>query len=282
MVLDVTKYTPEECLFVLGDDDDWVLVFRDDYPDLTITKAWRQALLEWIGVKFARWVLNGIHYELTWTDTRYDGSGDLEKHPLGAEKLKTLYTHLTYWLEDEYIGDWLATYESYYGKHWLTFGDEFDDHMHSVLASLIREQFSEQFEDAEDEDAEEIWYAIYDGELATQALLTYYIGQFTTSFVWEKFEQSAYKQIADEQRHYLHLQELADDILNWWKTTFPDLQNQRIDKPDYKALLLEPQLEVKFRNFSQEWLRFIASHGIRGNVSNSVDKAISEIARKLL
>ncbi|HRF93816.1 MAG TPA: hypothetical protein PLZ51_01415, partial [Aggregatilineales bacterium] len=199
-----------------------------------------------------------------------------------TQALRDLYPTVKEWFEEAYTGDWIATYESYYGKDWQMYGDEFEFEMRNRLSALIREQFVEQFDEAEDEFGEEIWCDIDNGEFATQELLTFYIEQFTTAFLWEKFEESAYKQIADEQNHSLHRQKLANDILNWWKTTFPNLQNQRIEKPDYKSLMLEPQLDAQFKNFSHEWLEFIASNGIRGNFSNSVERAISEIAKKML
>lgn len=282
MIIDVTKYTPEECLFILGDDDYWAILLRDDYPDLIITTAWRQALLEWVGTTFVRWVLKGIHHEHVDNNDPYDSSGELRAHKWDAQALKDLYPTIKEWLEEAYTGDWIATYESYYGKDWQVYGDEFEFEMQSRLSALIREQCAEQFDEAEDGFGDEVWDNIDEAVMSLHELLTVYVGKFPTQVMWERFESHAYLQIADEKNQALYLQNLRDTVDNWWKTTFPNLQHQRIEKPDYKALMLESQIEAQFNNLSHEWLQFIVSHRLSGNLSNSVQMAISNIARKVL
>jgi len=282
MAVDLTKLNEDELLSALGDGK-WVIAMPEGYTDLHVTPQWRDEIAAWIGTRFVRWVLNGVRYEIIYhSHSSWDRSGEAQKMPADPLMLRTDYSTLAAWFEHEHTGQWKPTYESGYGKHWETYNDVVENYIRECLTELFHTEYATQFAADEEHGRDTVWDNLCLVEIDLVQALTMIIGRITPAEAWARYEAVTRQQIAEEQRLsaertalYMHKRAQAQQF---WQAYFGDLQQVRIEQPQFEELYLEKRLYELFLDTAPDVIEAIAEVGLPGDFSNKVSAHIRALA----
>src|SRR5688572_26778959 len=127
MGIDISKIPDNELLEVLGDGD-WILTLPDEYPDVVISAAMRQALYDEVAQTFVEWVMRGIEVVIEHhLDPEWDRSGSASRYQRDPLLLLIKYETLEEWLTQAYTGNSQASYVSGCGLFWDTYEKVFQE-----------------------------------------------------------------------------------------------------------------------------------------------------------
>ena len=286
MAVDLTKLNEDELLSALGDGE-WVIAMPEGYVDLHVTTKWRDELAAWTGTRFVRWVLNGVRYEIIHdSQSSGDRSGEAHRRPADPLMLRTDYSTLTAWLKNEHTGQWEATYESGYGKHWETYSNVLDTYIRECLSELFQTQYAIQFAQPDDDCGDAVWNDVSLVEIDLVQALMMVIGRITPADAWTRYEAVTRQQIAEEEhlsaeRTALYMQKRAQ-AQQFWQVYFDDLHQVRIEQPQFEELHLEKRLYELFLDIGPDIIEAIAEVGIPGDFSNKVSARIRALATSAL
>ncbi len=286
MAVEITKLNEDELLSALGDGD-WVIAMPEGYPDLQLSTQWRDEVVTWAGTRFVRWVLSGSHIEIDYeNDPPWDHSGNARHQNADPLLLRTLYDTLAAWLEDEYTGQWTATFESGYGKSWETYGDRVEEQVRDRLTALFRSQYADQFAAQPDELGDEVWDDVDLVKISLEQAILMIIRRIPCAAAWQQFEPLTQQQLAQEKRlaaeRAVHYASIHAQAQQFWDTYFSDLQRVRIDQPQFRQLRIAERLRECFLDADPDVIAAIVEVGLPGNFSNRVSEAVKTIARDAL
>ncbi len=285
MAVDITKLKEGILLSTLGDDE-WVIVMPEGYAELRLSTQWRDELAAWAATRFVRWVLEHTRFEIDYdNDPPWDRSGEAKRRTADPLMLRTLYTTLDEWLENEYTGQWTPSYESGYGKYWETYSGLLTHYIMERLTDLFRIQYADQI--AADPDFEDVmWEDVSLVSITLEQALMMSIVRITTAEAWQRFEALTYQKIAEEQHQQAELEARYARMRTYthaiWKTYFGDLHGMKIEQPQFKALNVEQRLRQCLLDADPEAVAAMTQIGLPGVFSNSVRKQIKAIARHAL
>src|SRR5688572_18924149 len=133
MGIDITKLKEEKILEQLGEGD-WAVSLPNNYPDLIVTRAWRDEIEAEMASDFVRWVLRGIDIEVKHDDDPpWDSSGDARRYQADSLMLLTRYTSFADWLDNVHTGNSIASYVSGMGIFWETYQEK----MRELIGELV-------------------------------------------------------------------------------------------------------------------------------------------------
>jgi hypothetical protein len=254
-----------------------------------VTISWRKEIRDAAAQRFVRWVLNGVSIEIRHDlDPSWDHSGHARQYQADPLILLTRYETLQEWLDSEYTGDSTASFVSGMGLFWDTYADqikrEADERVFELLKSHLQAVLGYD-EDDEDDDAlmEIVDETVLVQESITKATLLQ-IGEMATSDVWQRYLPAVQRRIVEEQRkaeeQAAYRTVMQQRIQYFWAHHFPDIEGQRIEKPQFKELHLADRLRELLADADPEVVDAIAELGLPGPFSNSVRDEIQHLARQ--
>lgn len=289
MGIDITKIPNGQLLAVLGQGD-WVIALPGDYPDLVVTAAWRQLLVDDTARRFVRWALRGIRYRINHDDDPpWDSSGNAERESLNTEDMLSLYETLDEWMEDELTGNSMASYVSGMGLYWQTYGEDIQIDLHNELAEYLKQNLlpknitdQNTLWDLWDQTSE----AIDPVDVYLEEALLEAVGLMPTRDAWRNYKSIVQAQIETERveaaEQAARYREMDRQVRAFWRQHYPGLDGVRIEKPQFKALKMADSLADKLADTDPLVVEAIASLGLPGNFSNSVKMIIALIAKRAL
>ena len=275
------KLSPEEALRLLGDGD-WAIALPEDYPDLIIPAAWRQAFYDEVGKAFIRWVLAGEVIEITHDyDPPWDYSGQSRKSRVDPMLLLTWHATLDTWLNDEYTGNSQATFTSGCGLSWETYHD---DLIYYRLDREVGELAEAQYQLTSIDEEFAMSDALGEVSSALEETLRLAIGRIATADVWQRLEMVARAEIDEEHRRnqerWAKHKLMSEQAQVFWQQHFAYLEDERIEKVVFKEIQLGEKLADILADTDPEIVAAIAEVGLPGNFSNSVRDTIIAIAKR--
>ena len=281
MGVDIEDFDHDKLSEALGTGD-WTVALPLGYHDFVIPLAWRAKQRARIGELFVRWVLGGKRIEIEhWSDPSWDHSGSARRIPTDPEQLLMRYKKLRHWMHKEPTGNSEATYESHYGLHWFTYGEELVDDIERALYDLLQTTFPSLRGDDEDK-----WDEMVDiitwGFTAMAEIIKKRIGMMSTEEVWDRYEESTRLKIEIEnyaaEERAAQQQVMFEQVRTFWQQQFPDLMGVRLDKIAYHEYDLENRLRDLFADAPPVLLQAFLEARIPAYTSNSVDQAIRQMA----
>lgn len=273
-------------LETLGDGD-WLLALPKGYPDLCISPVWRQELIETTACQSVRWAMNGITIGITYDyDPPWDHSGIAQRYATHPHELLARYELLEDWLTNEYTGNRHPTFTSGYGWYWHTYADELQEDISWQVNKLIEEQLGPVGDPDDDAAWDALWDDISDVQFPLERALQLLAGKMTTEEAWRRFKATVKAQQEGEKRQAAERAALyavwRDRAHTFWRSNFADLAEQRIEKPQFKALQLDGRLTELLADTDPQIVEAIAAIGLPSNFSNPVVEIVKQIAQHAL
>lgn len=287
MGINISDIEESELLSVLGKSD-WHIALPDDLPDLVITVAWRQALIEDAGREFVRWVRRGQDVRIDHAnDPVWDSSGTARTFQTDSFILLTRHVSLKTWLT-EYTGNSRATYLAGMGLAWLTYEDEVGHNIWNVTGDLLRKHVQKIWNYADDIDVWEDarWNDIEIIEMQVCWALGQVVGQLSTAEAWERYQPDVVfeeeEQLLRVEADMLQRQEVEEMAAGFWQQHFSDLQGHRIELSQFAELGLVGILEDLFADTDPDVVEAIAEVGLPGDLSSKAQQMVRGLARQAL
>jgi len=286
MSVDIEKLSEDDLLPELGTAN-WDLLLPTKYNPLIVTVKWRQALCAEAADTFVRWVMGGTSISIVHdSDPPWDQSGEKQQKQVDPDELLTRYDTFQQWMDTEYTGQSRASYMSGMGLFWDDYGDAIKEAISDAVSELIKAHLRAQFGEMDDDNWwDEVWEDLTWIQSVLELALYQVIGQMKTVDAWRDHAGIV---IADLEAEKRRVQEQARQnaivlkmIRNFWHDHFSDLGQQRIEKPDFRALQLADRIREALADADPQIVEGIIQFGLPGYFSNSVTFEVQQIARKI-
>lgn len=291
MALDIMSISAEEALKQLGAANWKVTGSWEQIDIITVGAEWRENTVEQIAEMFVRWVVRGQEVEISHrNDPPWDSSGERRYHHVDPLMLLTKYETLGDWMQNARTGNSTATYMSGVGLHWDFYKSEVNNLISNRVYHLLRAHFLALYASelkAEDEVWEHPEWDYWDDFcLYIEHILSIKISAMTTESIWAQHKLRVLALIDEENR----IRDERQRIINrqwqlaktFWSQHFADTAHQKIEVPQFKELEIEARLRERLLDTDPEIVEAIASVGVPGFFSNSVEAMIKGIAKEAL